>query len=53
MKGTVLLLASVVLAKLLVSSAPLNPAPAQASQKPDIVIVFTDDQDAETPSGGT
>jgi hypothetical protein len=33
---------------LLVSSAPLKPAPAQASQKPNIVFVFTDDQDAAT-----
>jgi N-acetylglucosamine-6-sulfatase len=33
---------------LLISSAPLNPAPAQAAQKPNIVFVFTDDQDAET-----
>jgi N-acetylglucosamine-6-sulfatase len=47
-KGTILLLASVVLAMLLVSSAPPNPAPAQASQKPNIVFVFTDDQDVET-----
>jgi N-acetylglucosamine-6-sulfatase len=31
-----------------VSSAPLNPAPAQVSQKPNIVFVFTDDQDTET-----
>ena len=47
-KRAVLLLASVALAMLLVNSAPLNPAPAQAAQKPNIVFVFTDDQDAET-----
>jgi N-acetylglucosamine-6-sulfatase len=47
-KRVVLLLASVALAMLLVSSAPPEPASAQALQRPNILFVFTDDLDAST-----
>jgi N-acetylglucosamine-6-sulfatase len=47
-RNSVLLLALVALAMLPVSSAPPEPGSAQAPQRPNIVFVYTDDQDTET-----